>query len=165
MTHDHIIDLFMQNAAAADAEPMRVKSEDLFTFLLAHLLESEGPIYCPRITEIEKQLTLPADRLVEDYALASVCVKEVFGGIAETGSLVSLSSRGKPVQAGLLPPHHIALLAAKNIHKSLDGFFSLWGSGLPTNLTLETGPSRTADIELTLTVGVHGPERLTIIVF
>jgi L-lactate dehydrogenase complex protein LldG len=164
MTHDHIIDLFMQNAAAADAEPMRVKSADQFTFLLAHLLESGGPIYCPQVTDIEKQIALPADRLVEDYVLASVCVEEAFSGIAETGSLVYLSSRGKPVQAGLLPPHHIALVAVENIHESLDDFFSLWGSALPTNLTLETGPSRTADIELTLTIGIHGPERLTIIV-
>jgi L-lactate dehydrogenase complex protein LldG len=165
MAQEHIIDLFMKNAAAADAEPMRVKDRAQLAFLLSHLLESGGSIYCPRATEIEKELVLPGDRLVEDYALAEVCVEEASAGIAETGSLAFSSAKGKPVQAGLLPPHHIALLSAENIHESLDDFFSLWGSAPPANLTLETGPSRTADIELTLTIGVHGPQRLTIIVF
>jgi len=64
-----------------------------------------------------------------------------------------------------LAAHHVAILSADNIYESLDQFFSTLGDSPPTNITLETGPSRTADIELTLTIGVHGPGRLTVIVF
>jgi len=68
------------------------------------------------------------------------------------------------VQGGLLPAHHLAIVSAEHIYESFEDLFTALGPDLPTNITVESGPSRTADIELTLTVGVHGPERLTIIV-
>jgi L-lactate dehydrogenase complex protein LldG len=96
---------------------------------------------------------------------ASVCIEEVFGAIAETGSLICSSQSGKPVQAGLLSAHHVAVVPAEKIYECIDDFIGALGDSPPTNITLETGPSRTADIELTLTIGVHGPSRLTVIVF
>jgi L-lactate dehydrogenase complex protein LldG len=127
-------------------------------------LKEAPSVFCPRVTEKEKAIVIPQDRRIEDYMSASACVEEVLGGIAETGSLVLSSREGKPVQVGLLPAHHVAILPAEKIYENLDDLFATFGNSPPTNITLETGPSRTADIELTLTLGVHGPERLSIVV-
>jgi L-lactate dehydrogenase complex protein LldG len=81
------------------------------------------------------------------------------GAIAESGTVVLVSGPGRPRLASLLPPIHVTLLQVSRIHPSLPDFFT----AEPTiaeggsNLVLVTGPSRTADIEMTLTRGVHGP--------
>ena len=94
---------------------------------------------------------------------ASVTVEEVFGAVAETGTIVCVSAGGRAVQAGLLPAHHVAIVRRERIFDTLDDLFAAVAGAPPTNLTLVTGPSRTADIELTLAIGVHGPEKLDII--
>jgi L-lactate dehydrogenase complex protein LldG len=93
-----------------------------------------------------------------------VTVEEVLAGIAETGSIVCASLEGRAVQASVLPSHHVALLPAEKIFLTLDEFFADHAASPPTNLVVITGPSRTADIELTLAIGVHGPERLDVLV-
>jgi L-lactate dehydrogenase complex protein LldG len=91
-------------------------------------------------------------------------------GIAETGTLVLESSREKNRLLSLVPPIHIALLAAGDICDSLsDVIGRLHATHVSPDLvshavTFITGPSRTSDIELTLTIGVHGPRTLHIII-
>jgi L-lactate dehydrogenase complex protein LldG len=87
-------------------------------------------------------------------------------GIAETGSLVLDSSREKHRLVSLVPPVHVAVLCAQDILGSLGEAFAVAHSrpgGVAPTLTLVTGPSRTADIELTLVIGVHGPRELHVI--
>lgn len=165
MIQDETIDLFMDSAAKAAADVHRVRTVDEMNTVLAEILAGNDAIFCPRATELEKAVVLSDDRQTDDYRNAAICVEEVAGAIAETGSLVCSSQGGTNVQAGLLPGHHVALLGSEHIYASLDDFFGSLGNTPPTNITLETGPSRTADIELTLTVGVHGPGRLTVIVY
>lgn len=162
---EYLVKIFRETAANTAAEPVVVNSYEELNNTIQRLIENDGPVYCPRLTEMEKAVSIPQDRCTDNYREASVCIEEVRGAIAETGSLICTSENGSTVQAGLLPAHHIALLSSRNIYNTLDDYFGADGSTLPTNITLETGPSRTADIELTLTIGVHGPERLTIIVF
>jgi len=164
MTREEIINLFVENVAKVAAEPIRMSDSSELSGTVTRLLIDSDRVFCPSVTETEKALELPPDRRTLDYVSASVCVEEAFAAIAETGSLVYVSRGGKPLQAGLLCTHHVAILPSESIHKSLDDFFSSLGDTPPTNVTLETGPSRTADIELTLTIGVHGPGRLTVIV-
>jgi len=164
MTRDEIIDLFIGNAAKVAAEPVRVNNYDELNRALGMILAESESIFCHGVTDKEKAVQLSADKRAQDYTSASVCVEEVAAAIAETGSLVCSSQSGKPVQAGLLPAHHVAIVSSENIYETVDDFFATLGDSPPTNITLETGPSRTADIELTLTIGVHGPERLSIIV-
>jgi L-lactate dehydrogenase complex protein LldG len=86
--------------------------------------------------------------------------------IAETGTLVLESDRERHRLVSLVPPVHIALVKAENIVPTLGDAFSVVrrDAGLSRAITFITGPSRTADIELTLSIGVHGPKDLYVIV-
>jgi L-lactate dehydrogenase complex protein LldF len=83
--------------------------------------------------------------------------------LADTGSLVLPAGSGRPLSTSLLPEVHIALLRPEAIYPSLaqsfddPAFASLRQPGKASSVVLITGPSRTADIEMTLTIGVHGP--------
>jgi len=166
MSRDAVIELFMTNAARAAAEPVRVADHEGFLAAVGQIVQDCPSVFCPEITEKERAaLTAVQSECRElDYRKATVCIDEVLGAIAESGSIVCASDSGHPIQAGLLALHHVAIVPKENIYETLDEFFLKWKDSPPTNITLETGPSRTADIELTLTIGVHGPARLSIIV-
>lgn len=87
-------------------------------------------------------------------------------GIGLTGSLVVDSTRAGARTASLLPPIHLALLRRDRLLPTPGDLFrhldERLPDGLPSNLVFITGPSRSADIELQLTVGVHGPKALVI---
>jgi len=78
-------------------------------------------------------------------------------GIAETGTLVLESARERSRLASLVPPMHVALLSTSRICASLADALARVDVASHA-VTLITGPSRTSDIELTLVVGVHGPQ-------
>lgn len=88
------------------------------------------------------------------------------GGIAATGSLVIWPDRNEPRLMSLVPPVHIALLKASEIHDNLYDMMTAqnWSAGLPTNALLVSGPSKTADIEQVLAYGAHGPRELIVLV-
>ena len=87
------------------------------------------------------------------------------GAIADTGTLVLLPDGGEPRTLSLVPPCHIALLAASTIADNLAGLVEAgrWQQAMPTNLLLVSGPSKTADIQQTLAYGAHGPSRLLVV--
>jgi L-lactate dehydrogenase complex protein LldF len=80
--------------------------------------------------------------------------------IADTGTLVLPSGIGRPLTASLLPEIHVAIIHARQIVPSLEAALRLEQIAASANAILITGPSRTADIEMTLTIGVHGPSEL-----
>ena len=84
--------------------------------------------------------------------------------VAETGTLALVAGPGQGRAISLLPPLHIALLDVRDLVRDLGALPELHAAGLPSALTFITGPSRTGDIELTLTIGVHGPGALHCIV-
>jgi L-lactate dehydrogenase complex protein LldG len=88
--------------------------------------------------------------------------------LADTGTLVLLSKESSGRWASLAPTVHIALLPAERILPSLESLFALWGPeenlpNLGSAVIFMTGPSRTADIELKLVMGAHGPKELHVI--
>ena len=86
-------------------------------------------------------------------------------GLADTGSLVLRSGAGRPRLAWLLPPVHVALLPVASLLPDMATYFARCpgAAGDVANLVFVTGPSRTADIELILTRGVHGPRQLHVV--
>jgi L-lactate dehydrogenase complex protein LldF len=79
------------------------------------------------------------------------------GAVASTGTLILTSGPGRPQTASLLPKRHIAILSEEQIYENLPKAFDLEEIGEASSVALISGPSRTADIEMTLTIGVHGP--------
>ena len=83
-------------------------------------------------------------------------------GLADTGSVVLLSS-DEPRSRSLLPFVHHTYLAASRILPGLAELFAELGDELPSSVAIVTGPSRSADIEQKLAVGVHGPGEVHIV--
>lgn len=87
-------------------------------------------------------------------------------GIARTGTVMLESSPEQPRSLSLVPPVHFCLFDANNMygefHHAVAGE-KLVEQGMPTNLILVSGPSKTADIQLTLAYGAHGPRDLVVL--
>jgi len=85
-------------------------------------------------------------------------ITDVYCAVAETGSLVMRASREHGRAVSLVPPIHVAVLEPKNFVADLvDLMEKLTEEGVGSNTVLITGPSKTADIEMQLVTGVHGP--------
>lgn len=98
-------------------------------------------------------------------AAADVGVTGVDAALAETGAIVVSSGPGRSRLAPLLPPVHIALAPASRLTTDLFTWTAARGGAMPASLTLISGPSKTADIEQTMAIGVHGPKRLIVILY
>ena len=101
-------------------------------------------------------------------ARAEIGVTGVDWALAETGTLVLVSGRGRPRSTSLLPATHVAVFGRDRLVESLEQV-GIMLEALHVNpaqtmsgavINFITGPSRTADIELTLTRGVHGPKEV-----
>jgi L-lactate dehydrogenase complex protein LldG len=91
---------------------------------------------------------------------ARIGVTQMDWGIANTGSLAQDSSAVEQRLASALTGIHIALVGTADIVPDLPALMSKMHPGKSAYIALITGPSRTADIERVLAIGVHGPERL-----
>ena len=88
----------------------------------------------------------------------TVGVTKAWVGLADTGSVLEADDE---LLGSLLPEIHIAVLESKNILSSLPDAIEMTKG---KNAVFITGPSRTADIEMTLTIGVHGPKEIHVFV-
>lgn len=108
---------------------------------------------------------LPRDEQRRRMLAAGLGISSVTWAVAETGSLVMASAAGRERLASLLPPVHIAVVERGQILPDLfDLFEQLDPLELASNLVLITGPSKTGDLELKLTTGVHGPGVLHVVI-
>lgn len=109
---------------------------------------------------------LTGDVLREQLFRCDAGVTRVQAAIAETGTLVLATDAERHRLTSLVPEVHVAVVRASDVVPSLDEAMTRFGArpgGPPRCITFITGPSRTADIELQLVVGVHGPRELHVV--
>lgn len=103
-------------------------------------------------------------------ANSNIGITEVDYAIVDTGTLVLLTNNNQPRSVSLLPPIHLAIVRPENLVRNIQDLFVILKSeqeeeeDIMSCMTFITGPSRTADIELNLTLGVHGPKELYVII-
>jgi L-lactate utilization protein LutC len=120
------------------------------------------------ITALEEVTCAGTDKA----ALRVLCAESDIGissadyALADTGTLVMLSSNQEPRMISLLPPLHIAVIPESRIIGNLDELLTVLPKPAEqtSSMVLITGPSRTGDIEQILVRGVHGPGELHVVV-
>jgi L-lactate dehydrogenase complex protein LldG len=113
------------------------------------LVDESGAGYNPDIPAIRE-----ADPTVRAGLTGALC------GIAESGSLVLSPGAGQTLTASLLPEIHVAVLKTSQLVPTLAEALRMPEIRNTASSVIISGPSRTADIEMTLTIGVHGPGEL-----
>lgn len=103
----------------------------------------------------------------DDLATAEVSVTSCELLIARTGSIILSSAQPNGRTASIYPPIHICIaFTSQLVYDLREGIQMLkekYNTKLPSFITLATGPSRTADIEKTLVIGVHGPQEVFVL--
>jgi len=124
------------------------------------------------VTALDGRIAYAEDRAEQLQMLepAPVCISGANAAIAESATLVVLSGAGRGRLASLLAPVYIGVVRTsqlvRGLGEALAAVQAQHGRDIfrdHSNLTLITGPSRTADIELTLTLGVHGPREVHVV--
>jgi L-lactate dehydrogenase complex protein LldG len=114
--------------------------------------------------------TLPVEPAARTARLAeldraAVGITGALAGLADTGSVALASGPGRGRIVSLLPPVHVALLPVARLYPTMAAFLAAHPdvTRLASNLVFVTGPSRTGDIEQILTLGVHGPREIHVL--
>lgn len=138
-----------------------------FAFQLTSLIKKQDwtKVYCLEeklITAVTGQLS---DRLLKtNLATCDVSITGCEFLVARTGSIVMSAAQTSGRTASVYAPVHICVAYTNqlvfDIKDALEGIKKRYGQNLPSLITFAAGPSRTADIEKTLVVGVHGPKEV-----
>jgi L-lactate dehydrogenase complex protein LldF len=150
----------LEEVAEKILEILRIRGVD-------QLLVWEAP-YLPadlleQLSEAGIHLIHPTKESYKTSGLVRAGLTGTAAGIADTGSLLLLGGPGRPLTASLLPEIHIAILWEKDIFENFNQVLQQVDIMHAPAAILVTGPSRTADIEMTLTIGVHGPGEMHVI--
>ncbi|MGJ7030842.1 LutC/YkgG family protein [Niabella hirudinis] len=99
-----------------------------------------------------------------DLASCDVAITSCEYLVARTGSIVMSAAQLSGRKTSVYAPVHVCIAYASqlvfDIKDALEGIKERYGNTIPSLITFATGPSRTADIEKTLVVGVHGPKEV-----
>ncbi|MBO8168622.1 MAG: lactate utilization protein [Thermoanaerobacteraceae bacterium] len=172
---EKLVSQFKEKAQAVSAEVIRAKTcEEAYQNVLDIVAEAKvKEVGCvasgltksllPRLKD--SNVNVVEEGAPEDLERLEIGIIPVDVGIAETGTVAHDATNLFARYFSMLCPTNIVLLKTKDIEENmLQAIKKLEQKGtLPAYTAFITGPSRTADIERVLTIGVHGPGRLVII--
>jgi L-lactate dehydrogenase complex protein LldF len=126
--------------------------------------ENHIELHVPRLT---RQDPIQRQAQITSFGEVKAGLTGAVAGFADTGTLVLPSSKGQSQLTSLLTTTHIAILQADRIFPTMGAWIETSGKSIienSQNVVLVTGPSRTADIEMTLSIGVHGPGEVIVFI-
>lgn len=169
-----MIELFKAKAQAVSAEVWEFDTKQQTLEFITDFVKKQNVSNAPIVWALGKifkkdEILSLIPSVVTDVnkdiaSIAHIGITEMDYGIAETGTLVQDSTDVSQRLTSSLPLIHIAIIKEKDILKDMQSVFDILNPKDIGYLAFITGPSRTADIERVLTIGVHGPERLIILV-
>ena len=181
LSKDDLAAVFAESLSGINTSVYRADREGVLEFVTGFIRERDMKSFS--IWETEYLRSLGVKESLEGMGLglapaedksgiadSGVGITEADYAIADTGSLVLLSAPEKPRGVSLIPPVHLAIVKRENILCNIGELFSILNNlyespeTIPSCTTFITGPSRTADIELNLTLGVHGPKELHVLI-
>lgn len=179
LSYEERVELYCERCQKALVNVMRTHEEN-FVKTLSTIIENEeiktlvhgrGMWFEQLLSqEISPTLTrVPYDdsieKMKEQLFTVDAGIISTSAAIAENGTCVVRATPEEPRTLSLVPPIFIAVVKASTIYSTLTDVIKeqQWDSSLPTNTILISSPSRTADIELVLAVGVHGPKKMYVI--
>lgn len=161
-----LVETFKNNLENVNGSVYVFSTEQLLFEKLASFLSTYKPkdICC---IEDELQSNLKKNKIEFTEKISKLIEVGITGCeylIAHTGSVMVSSAQKGSRQIFIYPPVHIVIASKKQMVNYLDSAYSKiqekYEDNLPSQITLITGPSRTADIEKTLILGAHGPREL-----
>jgi L-lactate dehydrogenase complex protein LldG len=135
-------------------------------FQLNSLVRKQGwkKIYCREedlISTVDLQLS---EYFTSDLPGCDVSITSCEALVARTGTIVMTTAQSSGRTVSVYAPIHICIAYTKqlvyDVKDALQNIKNKYGDHLPSLISFATGPSRTADIEKTLVVGVHGPKEV-----
>jgi L-lactate dehydrogenase complex protein LldG len=164
-----LYDLFKARAEIASAEVHRFPDQGEALEFVLGLLREQGVAEGPQPGAVwagRRLLEAPGvsfDVTREAAAGAKVGISEMDWALADTGTLVQDATAVEQRLVSTLPPIHVALVGTGQLLPDLAAMLDRIDPGKAGFIAMITGPSRTADIERVLTIGVHGPHRLVVV--
>jgi L-lactate dehydrogenase complex protein LldG len=167
---DEEVDRFLREVSAVSGVALRVQEAEIDTHLERLVRENGIHLAClwatPRLARMGVAgrlarlgvVIVPPDAGHRALAECDLGVTEADFALPETGTIGLLSSAERPRGVSLMPRVHLALVDPPAFRADLHQVLAEARDA--PYLVLVTGPSRTADIELTVTLGVHGPQQL-----
>jgi len=170
---------FKVRAEGVGAEVQRFRTREESLDFITTFLQQEGTADAPQSYAVwargpflagidtallgEKIPGLSFDVSRQRAADAKIGISEMGWALTDTGSLVADQSAVEQRLASTLPAIHVAIIGTDRILPDKAAVFTRISPATSRYIAFITGPSRTADIERVLTIGVHGPKRLVIV--